>query len=143
MRFVDESDVTSVPADPGSFSAGVQVSAILPVITADGMRANRFVYPPGARSHWHTHDGEQALYVVAGRGVVQREGEDVGRLVLPGSWVHVEPGERHWHGAVHDDVLVHVAVTATGGTAWGDPVTEQDYDAAQRWQPSGPPAGER
>lgn len=131
MHFIDESNVVSAPADRGSFTAGVQVSAILPALTPAGMRASRFVYEPGARSHWHTHEGEQALYVVAGRGLVQREGHEVGRVVHPGSWVHVEPGERHWHGAMHDDVLVHLAITATGGTAWHEPVTDEDYDASQ------------
>ena len=122
MRFVDEHDITSAPADPGCFTAGVQTSTILPALQPSGMRANRFVYEPGARSHWHTHDGEQAIYVLAGRGVVHRAGEESGTVVGPGSWVHVEAGEMHWHGAMDDDVFVHLAITASEATNWFDPV---------------------
>jgi quercetin dioxygenase-like cupin family protein len=43
--------------------------------------------------------------------------------------VHVEPGENHWHGAAPDNVLVHLAVAATGGTEWGLPVSDDGYDA--------------
>jgi hypothetical protein len=42
----------------------------------------------------------------AGRGVVIRWGEENGTAVGSGDWVHVEPGEQHWHGALPDDVFV-------------------------------------
>ena len=122
MWFIDESDVRADPADPKCFTEGVFFSEMLPARAPSGMRASRFTYEPGARSHWHTHSGEQSLYVVAGRGLVQLAGEDTARVVLPGSWVHVKPGERHWHGAALDDVFVHLAITASGGTTWHEPV---------------------
>jgi quercetin dioxygenase-like cupin family protein len=118
MRFVDEGSVTATPAASDKFSGAVWRSEILPTRRDNGLRAHRFAYAPGARSAWHIHDGEQALYVVAGRGLVTRWGEEHGTPVGPGDWVHVEPGEKHWHGAVPDDIFVHVAVTATGGTSW-------------------------
>ncbi len=71
--------------------------------TTGGLRSNRFVYAPGQRSHWHIHDGEQALIVVEGRGLIQWEGLDAAEVLQPGDWVHVSAGTAHWHGAVPDD----------------------------------------
>jgi hypothetical protein len=65
----------------------------------------------------------------AGRGVVVRWGEENGTPVGSGDWVHVEPGEQHWHGALPDDVFVHLAVTASGQTQWHGPVSDADYRA--------------
>ena len=129
MHFVAEHEIISQPPEPGSFSPGVFQAQILTARRDQGMRASRFSYEPGARSFWHTHDGEQALYVITGRGVLGREGEEP-HYLEPGAWVHVEPGERHWHGAVADNVFAHLAVTATGGTTWHEPVSEATYEAA-------------
>lgn len=129
MHFVAEQDVVASPGDPHSFSAGVLAAETLAPRRDAGMRAGRLSYDPGARSHWHTHDGEQALYVVAGRGFLGLEGP-AGRYLEPGSWVHVEPGELHWHGAVPDNGFVHLAVTASGATNWFEPVSDEEYRAA-------------
>lgn len=130
MRFVREDEVRSAPAASERFTDGVWQADILPARHEGGMRAVRFVYRPGSRSAWHTHDGEQAIIVVAGQGVVTRWGEAKGTVVGPGDWVHVEPGEKHWHGARPDNVFVHVAVNASGGTQWHEPVAEDEYRAS-------------
>jgi quercetin dioxygenase-like cupin family protein len=93
----------------------------------DGLRANRFVYAPGQRSNWHAHEGEQALVVVEGRGLILWEGLETADVLRPGDWVHVSPGTPHWHGAVPDDVLVHLAVTASGATRWMGAVDDETY----------------
>lgn len=134
MKFVRENDVTARAADRSMFTDGVWRSEILPSQADDdqepGLRAHRFAYQPGARSAWHTHDGEQALYVVAGRGVVQRWGDARATTIGPGDWIHVQPGETHWHGAAPDDTLLHLAVTASGGTVWHEPVSDEEYRSA-------------
>jgi len=28
----------------------------------DGLRVDRFHYPPGGHTHWHAHSGEQVIY---------------------------------------------------------------------------------
>ncbi|MEW9533444.1 cupin domain-containing protein [Microbispora sp. NPDC049125] len=127
MKFVREGEITVARPGQGRFSEGVWEAVALGPLQEDGLRAVRFSYDPEARSNWHTHDGEQALYVLSGRGVVTREGEARGTLIGPGDWVHVQPGERHWHGAVGDDILVHLAVTANGETHWHEPVSDEEY----------------
>jgi quercetin dioxygenase-like cupin family protein len=127
MRFVVERDLRSTAPDATKFTAGVWQTEALSAIRDEGLRAHRFLYEPGAHSHWHTHTGEQAIAVVAGCGVVVRWGEESGTAIGPGDWVHVEPGEKHWHGALPDDVLVHLAVTASGRTEWHGPVSDAEY----------------
>lgn len=104
------------------FAGEVVAQDVLPVITEGGLRGSRFEYAPGSRSHWHVHTGEQALVVVFGEGLVQWDGLEEPILVRAGDWVHVLPGVPHWHGATDDSEFVHLAVTASGGTQWLNPV---------------------
>ena len=127
MRFVHERDLTARAASPDAFVGTVMRTDILQSRDGKGLSALRFVYAPGAHSHWHSHDGDQTLFVVLGRGIVQRWGEAEAEIVEAGSWVNVEPGERHWHGALPDAVFVHLAVTAAGGTHWHDCVSAELY----------------
>ncbi|MCT9931202.1 cupin domain-containing protein [Planotetraspora sp. A-T 1434] len=127
MRFVRENEIKVSRPGPDRFTDGVWEAPALEAVQPDGLRAQRFSYDPEARSGWHTHDGEQALYVLSGRGVITRWGESRGTEVGPGDWIHVQPGEKHWHGAVADDTLVHIAVTASGKTHWHGPVSDEEY----------------
>jgi limonene-1,2-epoxide hydrolase len=95
----------------------------------DAIRVDRFHYPPGGHTHWHVHTGEQILYGESGEGWVQFDGRERDRL-LAGVVVYVPIGLRHWHGAVPDQELVHLAVTAGGDTVWLGEVTEDEYLAS-------------
>lgn len=130
MQFEHEGHVAARPADPGKFTGDVWQAEILTRIHPDGLRGHRFTYGPRGRSHWHVHTGEQAIVVLAGRGLVAGEGDETARVVGPGDWVHIEPGQRHWHGAAPDNVLVHLAITATGVTRWGGVVDDDEYAAS-------------
>jgi quercetin dioxygenase-like cupin family protein len=137
MKVVRASDTTADLADPAKWSGQVWQAHIL-TTTSSGLRGDRFVCAPGQRSNWHIHEGEQALVIVAGRGLVAWEGLDTAELLEPGDWVHVSPGVPHWHGAVPGDTFVHLAITATGGTLWRDPVDDETY---RRSLPDGIAAG--
>lgn len=127
MKIVRESNVTSVLVDPTNWSAG-GVWRADPLVTAtNGLRGNRFTYAPAQRSNWHIHEGEQALIVLSGRGLILWEGLETAEVLEPGDWVHVSPGTPHWHGAVPDNTFVHVAVTASGDTLWRDAVDDAAY----------------
>lgn len=122
MRIESESQVASAACEAAKFAGSVWRTEVLERAQENGLRGHRFVYAPGARSHWHVHTGEQALVVVAGKGLIRWEGLETPRELRPGDWVHVTPGVAHWHGAAADTVFVHLAVTATGVTEWGGPV---------------------
>jgi quercetin dioxygenase-like cupin family protein len=129
MKIVRAADVTSRAADTRKWTVGVWRADILETAT-DGLRSNRFTYAPGSRSHWHIHDGEQAIIVVGGRGLIQWEGRAAAEVLAPGDWVHVTRGVPHWHGAGPDETFVHLAVTASGPTRWLHAVDDAAYRAA-------------
>lgn len=131
FKIVAEGAVPSPEADPSKFTGDAWQAEILPVQQEGGLRGLRFAYAPGARTNWHVHTGEQALVAVTGRGLIQWEGLTEPRALEPGDWVHVAPGIAHWHGAAPDSVFVHLAVNATGGTRWGDAVTDEEYRAGR------------
>lgn len=119
---VNESSVPREEGGAGRFTGEVLGQDVLPGVREGGLRGSRFEYAPGARSHWHVHAGEQALVVVEGQGLLQWEGLEQPVVLRTGDWVHVLPGVPHWHGATEDSRFVHLAVTASGGTQWLDPV---------------------
>lgn len=90
----------------------------------------RVLFEPGARTNWHTHPEGQFLYVVTGEGRAQREGEPIVEIVA-GDVVYFAPNEKHWHGAVPDTFMVHIAISPAlsteGGTQWMEPVTDEEY----------------
>jgi quercetin dioxygenase-like cupin family protein len=92
---------------------------------------NRVSFEPGARTNWHSHPFGQTLYVVAGLGLVQKEGE-VAREIRPGDVVWIPPGEKHWHGGSPANGMTHLAMQEAldGNTAtWMEPVTDAQYGA--------------
>jgi len=89
-------------------------------------------FEPGARTAWHTHPLGQALIVTAGCGLVKCEGEPA-KVVRPGDVIQCPPNERHWHGAMPDTAMTHIAVQeALDGTAvhWLEKVTDAEYQDA-------------
>jgi quercetin dioxygenase-like cupin family protein len=93
-----------------------------------GVVVNTVFFPPGARTHWHTHETGQLLLVTHGRGfAVNAAGE--GGPIGPGDVVWFEPGERHWHGAGPDTYLTHTAISL-GSTDWQEPVDDEQHRAA-------------
>jgi quercetin dioxygenase-like cupin family protein len=99
----------------------------LVMASTDGVTINTVDFTPGARTFWHRHGSGQILQVLAGRGLIQSEGEPV-RQIVAGDTVWVPPGERHWHGAAPDAFMVHVAISL-GATEWEEAVTEPQYTA--------------
>lgn len=98
--------------------------------TTDGVTINTVVFTPGARTHWHAHERGQILQIVAGRGLIQSEGEEIHEL-LAGDVVWVPAGERHWHGAAPEAYMTHVAISL-GATDWAHAVTDGEYRRSSR-----------
>ena len=66
-------------------------------------------FEPGARTAWHTQQHGQTLIVIAGSGLVQREGGPI-EQIRPGDVVQFAPGEKHWHGASPTTAMTHIAI---------------------------------
>ena len=106
-----------------TFTGRVWADTVLPA--QDAVTVNNVFFEPGARTHWHRHEVVQVLLVTSGEGWVQtRDGR--GGPLTAGDTVHISAGEEHWHGALQDSFMAHLAMSV-GATEWLDPVSEGDY----------------
>lgn len=90
-------------------------------------------FAAGARTAWHTHPLGQTLYIVSGRGWVQKEGGPA-EVVGPGDVVWIPPMVKHWHGASAGEPMVHFAVAeALNGSVvtWMEKVSDDQYLGGQ------------
>ena len=120
---------TLVPAengDPKTFTGAVTRTTLASDNAGTPVNVYRVAFLPGARTHWHTHDGPQWLFVVEGRIRIQKRGEPM-HEVEAGDAVVIQPGETHWHGATPTSKGVHLAVNIDTATNWMDPVTDDQY----------------
>ena len=119
---------------PGEWFTGVvRIDPIFAALEPSRVAANTVTFEPGARTAWHTHPLGQMLIVVAGCGLVQREGGPI-EDIRPGDVVRFAPGEKHWHGAAPLTAMTHIAIQESlDGRAvdWLEHVTEDQYGAAK------------
>lgn len=54
------------------------------------------------------------LFLTAGKGIIATETEQ--QIITPGDVAHIPSEEKHWHGATHDSVFSHIALTAKDST---------------------------
>jgi quercetin dioxygenase-like cupin family protein len=69
------------------------------------------------------------LIITSGCGWVQREGGAV-EEVRPGDIVWFAPGEKHWHGAMPNTAMTHIAIAESqDGKAvdWLEKVNDEQY----------------
>ncbi|MET0290173.1 MAG: cupin domain-containing protein [Pseudoxanthomonas sp.] len=86
-------------------------------------------FESSARSAWHTHPAGQRLLVTSGAGLTQEWGKPV-QALYPGDVVVCPPGVKHWHGAMPDRAMTHLAVTGVrdGKTVdWMEKVDDDQY----------------
>ena len=90
--------------------------------------ALRVSFAPGGRTNWHTHEDGQILIVTSGNGIVAGRDGWV-QAITAGDVVEIPGGVEHWHGAVSDGPMQHIAIQ-TSGAQWLEPVSEEDYAKA-------------
>lgn len=119
---------------PGEWFTGtVYIDTV--AVPAEGSRlsASLVHFAPGARTAWHTHPNGQTIYVTEGVGLACRRGGPM-VVIRAGDRVHFAPGEDHWHGASPGRFMTHLALQEVDEhgnvAAWGDPVSDEDYNAA-------------
>jgi quercetin dioxygenase-like cupin family protein len=112
--------------DPKTFTGAVTRTTLAKDTAGTPVNVYRVEFEAGARTHWHTHDGPQWLFVVEGRIRVQKLGEPANE-VSAGDAVVIQPGEKHWHGATPTERGAHLAVNVNATTSWMEPVTDAQY----------------
>ena len=128
MKIFRAAQIPSEAGDPKTFTGDVTRTTLAADTAGTSVNVYRVEFEPGARTHWHTHDGPQWLLVIEGRIRVQKLGEAAADVVK-GDAVVIQPGEKHWHGAPANARGVHLAVNVNAKTTWMEPVTDEQYGA--------------
>jgi len=129
MKITPSGSVPTKRAPASYFTGTVWQDPVVETPAPARLNATRVTFEPGARTAWHTHPVGQTLYVLAGCGRAQTEGEPV-REIHPGDVVWISPGEKHWHGAAPTTMMTHLAMqeSENGSFAtWLEHVTDAQY----------------
>lgn len=112
------------------FTGDVWFDVIVAGEAPSRVRVNTVRFAPGARTAWHSHAVGQTLYVTEGVGLVQSRGADI-VVMHPGDSIWTPPGQWHWHGAVPDHFMTHIAIweapESGAESDWGDLVSDAEY----------------
>ena len=130
---VTRANATAAKGPAEYFTGEVQVSGHYQGDAPARISGATVSFSAGARTAWHTHPLGQTLYIVSGRGWVQKEGGAT-EVVGPGDVVWIPPMVKHWHGAATDEPMVHFAVAeALNGSVvtWMEKVSDDQYRAGQ------------
>jgi quercetin dioxygenase-like cupin family protein len=121
------------PAAADNFTGVVWADIVVVGEKPSRMRATMYNFNPGGRTNWHSHPVGQTLYCTAGIGRICFKGSPP-QILEPGDTVMIPPDTWHWHGAAPDRFFAHLAMMEVddqgNGTAWFEPVSEADYNAA-------------
>lgn len=115
------------PAD--WFTGTVRIDGLFDARTPARAASAAVTFEPGARTAWHTHPLGQTLFVLFGKGLVQRDGGPIDEI-HPGDVVQFAPNEKHWHGASPETAMQHIAIQeALDGRAvtWMEHVSDEQY----------------
>jgi quercetin dioxygenase-like cupin family protein len=126
MKIFRSAQIASQVGDTNTFTGDVMRQTLASDKSGTPVNVYRVAFAPGARTHWHSHDGPQWLLVTEGRIRIQKLGEPATE-VMAGDAVVIQPGEKHWHGATPSAHGTHLAVNVNTATNWLEPVTDDQY----------------
>ena len=87
----------------------------------DRLRIGLVKFSPGGRTKWHTHDFEQGLIILEGKGIVATEAHE--HVVEAGDVVVIPTNEKHWHGGTETTGMSHFSIgSPSGSTTTLEPV---------------------
>jgi quercetin dioxygenase-like cupin family protein len=127
---ITRNSIETTPGPADWFTGNVFIDAVAAPSGPYRVQALSVHFTPGARTAWHTHPNGQTIFVTEGMGLCQRRGEPV-EEIRPGDRVFFEPEEEHWHGAMPDRFMTHIAIVDVddegNAATWGDHVTDEEY----------------
>jgi quercetin dioxygenase-like cupin family protein len=128
-----ESPAKTVKNPPEQFNGDVWADMIVLPREADQRTVMaRVRFSPGARSAWHSHARGQYLHVTHGVALFGSRDGSVYE-VHPGQTYYCAPNEEHWHAAMPDCFMEHLAVVEAGddpatSSVWGEHITDEEYN---------------
>jgi len=130
MEITRNTETTPGPSD--WFTGTVHLDTIATPSGESRISAAIVHFTPSARTAWHTHPRGQTIHVTEGVCRCQSRGGPI-ELVHAGERMFFEPGEEHWHGAVPDRLMTHLAMQEVDDdgspVTWGEPVSDEEYAA--------------
>lgn len=123
-------DDSVILGSPEKFTGTAKVTSRFSSPVMSNYRGAMVEFEPSARTVWHTHPKGQTLIIISGKGLVQSEGGEV-QSMLPGNVITIPPNTRHWHGAVPDSFMSHIAISApdNGETVtWMELVSSNEFN---------------
>jgi quercetin dioxygenase-like cupin family protein len=124
----------SAKGPAGMFTGEVWFDVIAQGEEPSRIRVSTVRFAPCARTAWHRHALGQTLHVTDGIGLIQARGGKV-LEIRPGDTIYTPPGEWHWHGAMSDHFMIHIAIWESPGEGQGPEaeignlVTDEEYNA--------------
>lgn len=112
-----------------NFTGTVWVKGLVPRSANNNYAIGSVTFEPGARSNWHTHPAGQILLIIEGKGLYQEKGKPV-RTISKGEIIVCDADIEHWHGALPESLMSHLAVTnykGDVGVVWLKPVADSEY----------------
>jgi len=118
------------------FTGDVYIDTVVQSVEPSLVRVNSVHFTPGARTAWHSHGLGQYLHVVEGVGLVQERDDEI-TVLHPGDTIYTAPGVWHWHGAVADHFMTHLAIwqapESGAESEWGEHVSDAEYGQQPQW----------
>lgn len=113
------------------FTGDVYVDELAAPAGTSRFGASHVHFAPGARTAWHSHPHGQTIFITEGIGRCQKRGGAVEEL-HPGDRVFFESDEEHWHGAVPERFMSHIAMAQVDdegrSVVWGVHVSDDEYN---------------
>jgi quercetin dioxygenase-like cupin family protein len=108
-------NIDALERDSKLFKGRVTAQTVLDT-ESSALRASLINFDQGAVNVFHVHEYDQILYVTAGEGIIATEQEEI--RIVPGDFVVIPAGEKHWHGATPDSAMSHIAISIRGKTSF-------------------------
>jgi len=113
MRILRFNEVKVESLSGGIFTGEVKIQRLVNrAIGSKDLNISYVFFPPGVRNTWHTHNYDQCLWILGGKGIVASEKEEF--EAEPGMAFFIPAGEKHWHGSVDENHFSHISII--GGT---------------------------
>ena len=93
----------------GIFTGTVNIQRLLnEEVKSEDLNIAVVSFPMGVKNVFHTHDSDQLLWILSGRGIVATVDEEI--IATPGMAFFIPAGEEHWHGATNDSAFSHISI---------------------------------
>lgn len=91
----------------------VVIDSITERTGTEGMSISFVSFPPGIRRPWSSHDQDQYVWTLGGRGVIASENRDI--ELEPGMMIFIPAGLRHQHGAAEGEGFTQLSIIGGKG----------------------------